>query len=171
MIDVKTLIKVPAIFILLVLVISGCTPGGSGSSEPSAEDKQAFGQGFSQAFSGYGAASAEGDGTYIFDSSWTLNPSGCITVVVSGTSYSVTFDNCNFSGFIIDGTVNMSFTDLGGGAFDLLIKTNLVFAGNYTGTIGLDIAMSFNGSNYSFSGQVTINGEQFDIEEFAGELL
>ena len=64
----------------------------------------------------------------------------------------------------------MSFTDLGGGASDLSINANLVFAGSYTGTIGLNIAMSSNGSNYSFSGQVTINGEQFDIEEFAGEL-
>ena len=71
---------------------------------------------------------AQGDGTHVFDTSWTLNPAGCITVDVSGINFSVTFDSCNFSGFIIDG------------------------------------------SSYSFSGQVTINGEQFDIEEFAGEL-
>ena len=90
--------------------------------------------------------------------------------MVSGTSYSVTFDNCNFSGFIIDGTVSMSFTDLGGGAFALAINADLDLSGTYTGTIVMDIAMSFNGSNYSFYGQVTINGDQFDIEEFAGEL-
>ena len=47
----------------------------------------------------------------------------------------------------------------------------LLNSGTSTGTIVMDIAMSSDGSNYSFSGQVTINGEQFDIEEFAGELL
>ena len=170
MIDVKTLINVLAILIVLLLIISGCTSSGGGSSEPSAEDKQAFEQGFSQAFSSFGAALAQGDGTHVFDTSWTLNPAGCITVDVSGINFSVTFDSCNFSDFIIDGTVSMSFTDLGGGAFALAINADLDLSGTYTGTIVMDIAMSSDGSSYSFSGHVTINGEQFDIEEFAGEL-
>ena len=91
-------------------------------------------------------------------------------MVVSGANFSITFNNCNFSGFLISGTVNMIFSDLGGGAFELELTADLVIGGTYSGSVGMDIAMSFDGSSYAFSGQVSINGNAYSIEEFAGEL-
>lgn len=155
-----------------VLLFSGCSGsgGGGGTAELTAEDKQAFEQGFSQTFQGFNSGLAQGNGTYYFDTGWNINPLGCITVVVSGTNFSVTFNNCDFSGYLISGTVTMTFSDLGGGAFGLTMTTNLVMGGLYTGSIGMNITMSFDGSSYAFSGQVTINGTAYSIDQFAGEL-
>ena len=139
-----------------------------GHPSPTAEEKQAFATGFSQSFAGFEGGLVTGT----YDTSWNLNPGGCINVVVTGNSFAVTYNNCNFGGVIITGTITMNYSDLGGGAFDLSFGSNLTITLNSVPYVfQMSFTMSFDGaSSFSYSGTVTINGNQYDIEEFSGEL-
>lgn len=83
---------------------------------------------------------------------------------IAGNTYTYTFDNFydNASGCTINGSISGSFTQ-SGSSITIVQQGNLTFSGAVSASIAIDFTMTVDGTFYSFTGTITVNGDVFDV--------